>query len=92
MSDKAEKLLEKLRANKKGVTRVELERLYKGFGFVISSGKGPHDSVTHPDFPMLYTSLPRHRKLLKYNVVQAVRLIDRLKELEKAIGKNDEDE
>jgi hypothetical protein len=82
MPSKAEKLLEQMRNSKKSWKRTDLEALYTGFGFVISSTTGGHDKVTHPDFPQLITSLPRHRKIAIYNVVQAIRLIDKLKELE----------
>lgn len=58
MPTKAEKLLEQMRASKKNWKRRDLETLYKGFGFIIKSSRGPHDKVVHPDYPMLITSLP----------------------------------
>lgn len=85
MSNKAEKLLKKLRDSKKGVKRIDLEHLYKGFGFIIvENSRGPHDKVYHPEYPMLITSLPRHRKLGVYNVEQAINMVERLKELQKS--------
>ncbi len=38
--------------------------------------------VTHPDYPELVTFLPRHNKIAKYLVTQAVRMVDRYLELE----------
>lgn len=78
MPTKAEKLLVLMRQSPKNWKRRDLETLYKGFGFTISSSRGPHDKVTHPDFPMLITSLPRHKELAIYNIVQAIDLIDKL--------------
>jgi hypothetical protein len=76
-SSKAEKLLKKMRKTKTGWYRNDLDALYEGYGFIIMPG-GNHDKVTHPDFPILFTSLPRHRTVHKYLVTQAVKLIDRL--------------
>lgn len=82
MVSKAEKLLEKMRNNKKGWKRSDLETLYKGFGFSIETSRGPHDKVFHEQYPELITVLPRHKKLAQYIVAQAVKMIDRLKALE----------
>ena len=76
MPSEAEKLLERMK-------RSDLERLYTGFGFRIEPGRGPHDKVFHPDFPQLITRLPRHRRVYEYLVTQAIRLIERLQELQK---------
>lgn len=84
MSEKASKLLEKMRTSKANWKRHDLETLYLGFGFVIKSGTN-HDIVSHPDFPQLVTYLPRHTKIAKYVVTQAVRLVDRLQELQENI-------
>lgn len=74
-------LLEKARATKAGFKRKELESLYTAFGFIIKSGRGPHDKVYHPDYPQLITWLPRHKELGEYNVDNAIKLIDRLQKL-----------
>lgn len=89
MPPKAEKLLAQMRQSKKNWKRHDLETLYKGFGFKIESSRGPHDKVYHPDFPMLVTSLPRHKELANYNVTQAISLIERLQSLQKT--KQDEE-
>jgi len=81
MPSKASKLLERARRSKNGWTRDEIDRLYKGYGFIIESG-GNHDKVTHPDFPQLITALPRHKRVASYIVRQAIQLIDRLTELQ----------
>lgn len=82
MGEEAVKLLEKMRVSKAGWTRNDLDRLYTGFGYIIKSGRGPHDKVYHPDYPFLITFVPRHRKLLEVYVSQAIKSIDRLKELQ----------
>jgi len=82
MPSKAEKLLEQMRNSKSNWKRADLDKLYEGFGFVISHG-GSHDIVKHPGFLQLRTSLPRHRDLAKGYVEFAVKLVDRLLELQK---------
>jgi hypothetical protein len=44
---------------------------------------GNHDIVKHPSYPFLRTTLPRHRELAKGYVEFAVKLVDRLLELQK---------
>jgi predicted RNA binding protein YcfA (HicA-like mRNA interferase family) len=82
MTSKAEKLLEQMRNSKTGWKRADLDKLYKGFGFVIKHGSN-HDIMKHPDFPELRATLPRHRELARGYVEFAVKLIDRLNELQK---------
>lgn len=82
MPSKAEKTLEQMRNSKSNWKRADLDKLYEGFGFVISHG-GSHDIVKHPNFPQLRATLPRHRELAKGYVEFAVKLIDRLLELQK---------
>lgn len=82
MPSKAEKLLEQMRNSKSNWKRADLDKLYEGFGFAISHG-GNHDIVKHPKFPHLRATLPRHRELAKGYVEFAVKLIDRLLELQK---------
>lgn len=82
MPSKAEKLLEQMRRSKSNWKRADLDKLYEGFGFVITHG-GNHDIVKHPNSPELRTTLPRHRELAKGYVEFAVKLIDRILELQK---------
>ena len=76
----AEKLLEDMRRNKAKWKRRDIVALYEGFGFEIHHGS-KHDKIYHPDFPQLIEGLPRHRKLPKVYVSNAVKLVDRLQEL-----------
>jgi hypothetical protein len=84
MTSKGQKLLEHMRQSKSNWKRSDLDKLYKGYGFVITHGRN-HDIVKHPDFPELRTTLPRHNYLAKGYVEFAVKLIDRLLELRKDI-------
>lgn len=76
--------MERMRVSKNNWKRHDLETLYHGFGFVIQSGSN-HDLVSHPDFPQLVSSLPRHTKIAKYVVAQAVRLVDELRKLQENV-------
>jgi hypothetical protein len=89
MPSKASKLLERMRRSKSGWKRSDLEKLYTGFGFIITDG-AKHDIVKHPDFPELRSTLPRHNLVNKAYVQQAIDLIDKLKELQD-LGSGDED-
>lgn len=82
MPSAAEKLLERMRQSKAGWRRADLDKLYSGFGFEILRGK-KHDIVRHPKYAQLRTVLPRHTYLAKGYVDYAVKLVDRLLELEK---------
>lgn len=82
MPSKAEKLLEQMRRSKSNWKRADFDKLYEGFGFVITHG-GNHDIAKHPNYPELRTTLPRHRELAKGYVEFAVKLIDRILELQK---------
>lgn len=82
MGEEAARLLEKARTSKAGWNRTKLDSLYKGYGFIIKSGRGPHDKVYHPKFPQLFTWLPRHTKLGEYNIENAIKLIDKLLKLQ----------
>ena len=84
MGATANNLLDRARLSKAGWTRTKLDKLYKGFGFIIKTGNGPHDKVFHPEHPELITWLPRHNKLGEYNISNAIKLIDKLKKLEEA--------
>ncbi len=81
MPSKAEKLLEQMRNSKSSWKRADLDKLYEGFGFIFSHGSN-HDVVKHPDFPQLRATLPRHRVLAKGYVEFAVKLVDKLLELQ----------
>ena len=77
VTSKAEKLLEKMRQSKSNWKRKDIETLYLGFGFIIKAGRN-HDIVKHPEFPELRQTLPRHKKLAKGYVKDAVNLVDDL--------------
>ena len=81
MFSKAEKLLEQMRNSKSNWKRADLDTLYEGFGFVIKHGVS-HDIAKHPNFPELRATLPRHRQLAKGYVEFAVKLVDKLLELQ----------
>jgi predicted RNA binding protein YcfA (HicA-like mRNA interferase family) len=80
MTSKGQKLLEKMRNSKKGWKRIDLDHLYKSFGFVIQHGRS-HDIVKHPDYPRLRTTLPRHDPLAKGYVEETIKLIEELVKL-----------
>ena len=82
MPTKAEKILEQMHNSKSNWKRADLDTLYEGFGFIITHG-GNHDIVKHPNFPQLRATLPRHRQLAKGYVEFAVKLVDKLLELQK---------
>jgi len=85
MTSKAQKrldLLERMRKSKSNWKMEDLERLYKEFGFVIRHGSN-HDIVSHPTFPKLRATLARHKPLPKGYVQFAVKLVDKLLELQK---------
>ncbi len=77
MPTSAEKLFEKAKITQNGWKRQEIDRLYLGFGFIIRSGRN-HDIVSHPDYPYLRETLPRHVKIKPIYVRQAVKLISTL--------------
>ena len=85
MPSRAEKLLERMRRNKSGWKRKDLETLYEGFGFELSHG-GKHDFYAHPEYPLLRDTLKRSRTVPEYNVRNAVKLIDKLKDLKATTG------
>lgn len=81
MPPSPEKLLEDMRRTKAKWKRRDIVALYEGFGFIIEHGS-KHDKVYHPDYPRLNEGLPRHRKLPKVYVSNAVKLVDKLKRLQ----------
>ena len=84
MSSKANKLLERMRATKAGWKCQDLIRLYTGFGFLVTHGSN-HEIIKHPVHLQLRTTLPRHKFLASGFVEYAVKLIDKLLELEKEV-------
>lgn len=82
MTPKAARLLERMRNSRSGWKRSDLDRLYTGYGFVLSHGSN-HDVFKHPAYPQLITTLPRHNTDLARGYVEsAVKLIDRLIDLQ----------
>jgi len=77
MSRKAMKLFEQMQESKASWTRSDLDTLLEGFGFEIRHGRS-HDIASHPKFPFLRQTLPRHRHLPRGYVEEAVKLIHRL--------------
>jgi hypothetical protein len=82
MSSRAEELLDKARRSSSGWRRTELDSLYESFGFSVVA-RAKHDMAFHPEYPTLKTMLPRHRKVNRFYVEQAVKLIDKLIELQR---------
>ena len=81
------KLLGAMRRSSANWKKTDLERLYLGFGFKITSG-AKHDRVQHPEYPQLITTLPRHREVLKVYVKIAIELVDQLDLLKQATHEN----
>lgn len=85
-------LLEKMRRSKSGWKRKDLDALYESYGFEIQH-RSNHDVARHPDYPQFRPTLPRHKKLGKYLITQAIKTIDKLiklqQEEEEAKKKND---
>jgi predicted RNA binding protein YcfA (HicA-like mRNA interferase family) len=59
MSRKAERILERMRNNKKGWYPKDFHTLYLGFGFIMKNGRN-HDIFIHPDFNHIRDTIPRH--------------------------------
>lgn len=79
MPSSQEKLLQGMRRSKSNWRRRDIVALYESFGFVVEH-RTKHDKVYHPEYPWLIEGLPRHRKLPKVYVSNAVKLVDRLLE------------
>lgn len=78
---KDEKLLEKMRRSKTGWRFNDIESLYMSFGFEKYEGS-KHAMFIHPDFPELRATVARHRSLPIGYIQFAIKLIDKLKELQ----------
>ena len=90
MPSKANKLLDSMQRSAANWARHDLDTLYIGYGFKIRIGK-KHDVASHPEFPQLRATLPRHPvDLAKGYISHAVKLINLLQVLEKGKqgGKN----
>ena len=82
-SEKALRLLERFRHSKANAKPRNIKALYLAFGFTIEP-RTRHDVATHPNYPELFGSIPRHRKLAVYVADQAIELIEQLLSLEQA--------
>lgn len=81
MPPKPEKLLNKMRQSAANWKRREVITLYEGYGFRLRHG-GKHDVVFHPNYPELRDVIPRHRKVPQYIVKNAIKIVDKLIELQ----------
>ncbi|OGX32975.1 MAG: hypothetical protein A3F87_01285 [Omnitrophica WOR_2 bacterium RIFCSPLOWO2_12_FULL_51_24] len=79
--DKADKLLERMRASKAGWRPNDLDDLYKGFGFETYEGRR-HTMYIHPKYQGLRATVSRHRTLAIGYIQHALKLIEQLKTLE----------
>lgn len=77
MVSKSEKLFERMKNSSAGWKREDIDSLYLGFGFIIRSGNN-HDIATHPDFPSLRATLPRHKSIAKCYIKDAIENIKKL--------------
>lgn len=85
-SGRAEKLLAQMRQAKAGWTADDLETVYLGYGFKVREG-GKHKLYVHSKFPELRATVTRHRSLPIGYIQTAIKLIERLVELERGISK-----
>jgi hypothetical protein len=83
MPTAAEKLRERMRASKQGWGPDDLEQLYNGHGFGYRD-KGKHRVYTHPAYPALIATVTRGNKLAVGYIQTALKLLDRLDELQEA--------
>jgi hypothetical protein len=87
MSQKAERLLERMKQTQAGWHPHDFHTLYLGFGFIMVR-KSKHDIFFHPDFPQLRDTIPRHGELAKPYTKAAVENIEKLKALQKERDKS----
>ncbi|HTE86807.1 MAG TPA: hypothetical protein VK821_19000 [Dehalococcoidia bacterium] len=74
------RLLDRMRRSKADWRLGDLNRLYRGFGFVYDEGS-KHRLYKHPLFPELYATVTRGSGALPLGyIVEAIRLIDLLLE------------
>ena len=74
-------ILQKMRASKAGWRPGDLERVYLGLGFGMREGS-KHRLYIHPKYPELRATVTRSRTLAVGYITEALRLADRLRELE----------
>jgi len=86
---KAEKLLEKMKHTKHGWTPDDLHTLYTGFGFTYREG-GNHRIYHHPNYPNMMVTVARHGSLVVGYIQFAIKMVERLKELERQERKNED--
>lgn len=79
---RGDELLEKMRRTKTGWKFNDLDALYLSFGFEKYEG-GKHTMYIHPTFPELRATVTRHKNLAIGYIQHGVKLIDRLKDLER---------
>lgn len=79
--NKAEKLLERMRASQAGWNPQDLEKLYRSFGFDVREG-GKHIIYFHPKYPFLMATVKRSKELGKGYIRDAINLINKFKTLE----------
>ncbi|MBL8117852.1 MAG: type II toxin-antitoxin system HicA family toxin [Anaerolineae bacterium] len=86
-----QELLKKARRNRFGWKPRDLRNLYEGFGFLIRSGKGSHQVVSHPKYPDLRATYKDHGndELPPAYIKTAVDRIDTLLEREKGVTKDE---
>lgn len=81
MNTTADKLRARMRNTKRGWTADDLESLYTGFGFTYRDG-GKHRVYSHRAYPTLIATVTRGNKLPVGYVQAALKLLDRLDELQ----------
>ena len=77
----AEKLLSRMRVSKTGWGQKDLASLYVGFGFEFREGSN-HRFYYHPRHRELLATVARHNSLALGYITTAIKLIDKLKEME----------
>lgn len=82
MGAKKSNLLQRGKYSPTGWKRRELDKLYKGFGFIIKHGR-KHDIAIHPEYPQLRGTLTRSSgELHRDYISHAVKMIEKLLEIE----------
>ena len=79
-------LLESMRRSNSGWSADDLEKLYVGLGLEFREG-AKHRVYIHPEFPELRATVTRSRSLAKGYIDHALRIAERLEELEGKHGK-----
>ncbi|HLK57863.1 MAG TPA: hypothetical protein VKU00_14950 [Chthonomonadaceae bacterium] len=87
----ASKILAKMRRTKADWGPQHFRTLYLAFGFEEEEG-GNHTVYIHPKYPELRATVARHSPLATGYAQTALKLIDKLKELEGEADDNGEDD